>query len=107
MDNNPALTKKLAATFESNPIFEDIAEELGNPGDKVHYMPTHTALKPIRPVGINPHPIKACATRKETLVVTTDTTKLITNAIKPDGSLKEKVPKAFNGDQTKTQKFLN
>ena len=58
-------------------------------------------------VGINPRPVKAHATREETLAATTNTTKLITNAIKLDGSLKGKVPEAFNGDQTKTQKFLN
>jgi hypothetical protein len=31
-----------------------------------------------------------------------DMTKLITNAIKIDGSLKGKVPDAFNRDRTKT-----
>jgi hypothetical protein len=36
-----------------------------------------------------------------------DTTKLITNAIKLNGSLKGKVSEAFDGDHTKTQKFLN
>jgi hypothetical protein len=33
--------------------------------------------------------------------------RVTTNAIKIDGSLKGKVPDAFDGDQTKTQKFLN
>jgi hypothetical protein len=46
-------------------------------------------------------------TREETIAVTMDTTKLITNAIKLDGSLKGKVSEAFDGDCTKTQKFLN
>jgi hypothetical protein len=46
-------------------------------------------------------------TREETIAATMDTTKVITNAIKLDGSLKGKVPEAFDGDHTKTQKFLN
>ncbi len=98
MDNNPALIKKLAVTFELNPIFENIAKELGDFGDRAYYMLTHTALKLIRLVGINSCPIKAHMTREETLMAITNTTKLITNAIKLNRSLKGKVLKAFNGD---------
>jgi hypothetical protein len=58
-------------------------------------------------VGVDPTPLCIWTTRKETIAATMDTTKLITNAIKIDGSLKGKVPDAFDGDQTKTQKFLN
>ena len=64
----------------------------------------------MRPVGINPlsPPLKVCATKEEeSIAATTDTAKLITNTLKLDGGLKGKVPEAFNGNQTKTQKFLN
>jgi hypothetical protein len=46
-------------------------------------------------------------TYSESIAATTDATKLITNTIKIDASLKGKVPKPFTGDQTQTQKFLN
>jgi hypothetical protein len=36
-----------------------------------------------------------------------DTTKLITNAIKLDKNLKEKVPDFFDGNRAKTTKFIN
>jgi hypothetical protein len=58
-------------------------------------------------VGVNPLPLRIRAIREETIAATMDMTKLITNAIKIDGSLKGKVPDAFDGDQTKMQKFLN
>ena len=43
MNTNPALTEKLATTFEYNLIFKDIAKELRDPSDRVYYMSTHTA----------------------------------------------------------------
>jgi hypothetical protein len=114
MDQNPVLTKALAETFTSAPVFTDIIEEIKTPQDRAHYLPTIVpALHVIQPMGVNPpigvNPVPLCirATREETITTTMDTTKLITNAIKIDGSLKGKVPEAFNGDQTKTQKFLN
>jgi hypothetical protein len=50
------------------------------------------------PVGVNPAPLHIRATREETIAATMDTTKLITNAIKIDESLKGKVPDAFDRD---------
>jgi hypothetical protein len=58
-------------------------------------------------VGADPAPLHIRATREETIAATMDMTKLITNAIKISGSLKGKVPDAFDRDQTKMQKFLN
>ena len=108
IDNDPVQTEQLANIFEENPIFEDIAEEIDPPQDRRHYLPTIIpGPQTLRPVGINPTPLKARATREETLAATTDTAKLITNSIKLDGSLKGKVPEPFDGDRTKTQKFIN
>jgi hypothetical protein len=108
MDRNPTLTEELAQTFVAAPVFEDIAEAIETLQDRAHYLLT-IVLSPhiIQPVGVNPLPLRIRATKEETIAATTDTTKLITNAIKLDGSLKGKVPEAFNGDRTKTQKFLN
>jgi hypothetical protein len=108
MDRNSALTEELAQTFVTALIFEDIAEAIETPQDRTHYLPTIVPpAHVIQPVGVNPPPLRIRATREETIAATTDTTKLITNAIKLDGSLKGKVPEAFDGDRTKTQKFLN
>jgi hypothetical protein len=108
MDTNPKRTEELANTFSDNPIFLDVAEEIDAPGDRTHYLPTIVPpITTLRPVGVNPPPLRVRTTREETIGATTDSTKLITNAIKLDGSLKGKVPDAFNGDRTKTQKFLN
>jgi hypothetical protein len=49
-------------------------------------------------VGENPAPLRIRATREETIAATTNMTKLITNAIKIDGSLKGKIPDAFDRD---------
>jgi hypothetical protein len=49
-------------------------------------------------VGVNPAPLHIRATREETITTMIDTTKLITNIIKINGSLKGKVPDAFDGD---------
>ena len=38
---------------------------------------------------------------------TADAAKLIANSIKVDGQLKGQVPDTFDGDRTKTQKFIN
>jgi hypothetical protein len=126
MDWNPVLTKELAETFTSAPVFTDIAKAIETLQDRAHYLPTIVPpLHVIQPVGVNPPvrvnppigvnppvevnplPLRIWATREETITATMDMTKLITNAIKIDGSLKSKVPDTFNRDQTKTQKFLN
>jgi hypothetical protein len=114
MDRNPVLIETLAETFTLAPVFADIAKEIKTPQDRAHYLPTIVlALHVIQPVGVNPlvgvNPmlLRVRATREETIAATMDTTKLITNAIKINGSLKGKVPDAFDGDQTKMQKFLN
>jgi hypothetical protein len=108
------LTEALAETFTLAPVFADIAEEIETPQDWAHYLPMVVpAPHVIQPVGVNPPvevnlaPLCVRATIEETIATITDTTKLITNAIKIDESLKGKVPDAFDGDQTKTQKFLN
>jgi hypothetical protein len=99
MDRNPALTEELAQTFVATPVFEDIAEAIETPQDRAHYLPTIVPpAHVIQPIGVNPPPLRIRATREETIAATTDTTKLITNAIKLDGSLKGKVPEAFDGD---------
>ena len=41
------------------------------------------------------------------VTVAADVAKLISNSIKVDGQLKERVPDTFDGDCTKTQKFMN
>ncbi len=53
MDNNPALTKRLAKTFKTNLIFKNIIKELRNLSNKAHYQPAYIILKPIRLVEIN------------------------------------------------------
>ena len=94
IDENPKQTKRLAQTFMENPVFQDIAEAIDEPQDRAYYLPTilPTALPSMRPVGINPPPLKVWSAREPTIGATTDTTKLITNAIKLDGNLKGKVP---------------
>jgi hypothetical protein len=114
MDRNPVLTEALAETFTSAPVFADIAKEIETPQDRAHYLPTIVPaphiIQPVGvnpPIGINPMPLRIRTTREETIAAMTDMTKLITNAIKINGSLKGKVPEVFDGDQMKTQKFLN
>ena len=104
MDNNPEQTERLAQTFGINPIFQNIAEEIEGTQDREHYLPT--IVPKMKPPSINP-PIRVRATQEETIRATTDASKLITNAIKIDGNLKGKVPEVFDGDRTKTLKFLN
>jgi hypothetical protein len=43
-----------------NPVFQDIAEAIDEPQDRAYYLPTilPTALPSMRPVGINPPPLK-------------------------------------------------
>jgi hypothetical protein len=108
------LTEALAETFTSALVFVDITEEIKAPQDWAHYL-LMIVLVPhiIQPVGVNPSigvnlmPLCIRATREETIIAMIDTTKLITNAIKINGSLKGKVPETFDRDRTKTQKFLN
>jgi hypothetical protein len=101
VEKNPEVTKALATTFMNNPIFEDIAKGIEPPQGRTHYLPT-TLPTPyiIQPVGINPRPMKVCATmlHKEIIVAMTNAMKLIINAIKIDGSLKGRIPKPFKGD---------
>ena len=59
MDNNPEQTERLAQTFGINPIFEDIAEEIGETQDQEHYLPT--IVPKMKPPSINP-PIRVHAT---------------------------------------------
>jgi hypothetical protein len=109
MDKNPEQTERLAQTFMENPVFQDIAEAIDEPQDRAHYLPTTlpTVLPSMRPVGLNPPPLKVRSAQEPTIGATTNTTKLITNAIKLDGNLKGKVPDSFDGDRTKTTKFIN
>jgi hypothetical protein len=99
MDRNPVLTEALAETFTLAPVFVDIAEEIETPQDWAHYLPTVVPVPHIiQPVGVNPVPLCIRATREETITAMIDMTKLITNAIKIDKSLKGKVSEAFDGD---------
>jgi hypothetical protein len=109
MDKNPEQTERLAQTFTENPVFQDIAEAIDEPQDRAHYLPTilPTALPSIRLVGINPPPLKVQSAHKPTIGATTNTTKLITNAIKLDGNLKGKVLNSFDSNRAKTTKFIN
>jgi hypothetical protein len=109
MDKNLEQTERLAQTFMENPVFQDIAEAIDEPQDRAHYLPATlpTILPSMRPVGINPPPLKVRSAHEPTIRATTDTTKLITNTIKLDGNLKGKVSDSFDGDRAKTTKFIN
>src|SRR5712675_673980 len=108
IDMNPAQTELLASHFVDQPIFEDIAEAIEGPQDRRHYLPaTLPSAAGLRPTSINPIRVRSTATEPTTIGVTTDSTRLITNAIKIDGQLKGRVPDTFNGDRTKTQTFMN
>jgi len=107
VDTNPIVTEALAATFEDVRTFEDIAEAVDPPQDRTHYLPTIIPNNPIiRPVGINPPPLRIRSGRGET-IASTGVMDPVTQALRGDGALKGKVPPPFNGDRTKTQKFLN
>jgi hypothetical protein len=99
MDKNPKVTEALAAIFMDNPMFEDIAENI-EPPQKQHYYLLTTLSIPhmIQAVSINLIKAQAMTTQGESITATTDAIKLITNAIKIDGSLKGKVPEPFTGD---------
>jgi hypothetical protein len=60
MDMNLEQTERLAQTFTENLVFQDIVEAVDKPQDRAHYLPTTlpTALPTMRPVGINPPPLK-------------------------------------------------
>ena len=115
VDTNPAQSEALAQEFGDQPIFGDIAEAIDPPQDRTHYLPT--TLGPgarFNPVAINPIWARSTTTKgptapiaPEILAATTDVAKLITNSIKVDGQLKGRVPDTFDGDHTKTQKFMN
>src|SRR5258708_39744119 len=45
VDKNPALTEKLAAIFEDNPVFEDIAEATEPQGPRRDYMPAYVPAR--------------------------------------------------------------
>jgi hypothetical protein len=112
VDTNPALTERLAATFEDNPIFEDIAEANDPPQDRTHYLPTTVPIiRTLRPVGVNPRvntiPLLIRSGREENLAAAVDPSETTSNSVRLDGSLKGKLPEPFDGDRTKTQRFLN
>jgi hypothetical protein len=92
---------------------QGIVEELDPTQDRTHYLPAHVPSASIlKPVSLNPgtktvRVASAHTASEEIISATTDTTKLITNTIKLDGSLKGKVLNSFNGDRTKTIKFMN
>src|SRR5712672_4481489 len=108
IDTNPMQTELLTSLLVEPPIFEDIAEAIEGPQDRSHYLP---AILPsaagLRPTSINPVRVRSTAIEPTTIATTTDSTKLITNAIKIDGQLKGQVPDTFNGDRTKTKTFMN
>jgi hypothetical protein len=109
IDTNPTQTEILASHFADQPIFEDIAEAIEGAQDRSHYLPaTLPSVAGLRPTSINPVRVRSTATTEPaTTAATTDTTRLITNAIKIDGQLKGQVPDTFDGDRTKTQTFMN
>ena len=108
IDTNPVQTELLASHFVDQPIFEDIAEAIEGPQDRRHYLPTTLpSAAGLRPTSINPVRVRSTATEPTTITATTDSTRLITNAIKIDGQLKGRVPDTFDGDRTKTQTFMN
>jgi hypothetical protein len=109
IDTNPAQTEMLASHFTDQPIFEDIAKAIEGTQDRSHYLPaTLPSAAGLRPTSINPVRVRSTATTEPTTIAaTTDSTRLITNAIKIDGQLKGRVPDTFDGDRTKTQTFMN
>src|ERR1700747_1842592 len=113
MDKNPTQTEQLAEELYARSTIQGIAEELDPAQDRTHYLPAHVPSASIlKPVSLNPgtKSVRIASARtapEEIISATTNTTKLITNAIKLDGSLKGKVPDSFNGDRTKTTKFMN
>ena len=110
VDKDPVHTAALAALFEENPVFEDVAEAVDAPEDRTHYLPTilPSAAK-MQPVSLNPIRVRSTSTGGEaaTAAATQDATRLITNAVKIDGQLKGRVPETFDGDRTQAQKFAN
>src|SRR5712672_4216935 len=109
VNKNPVQTTALASQFADQPIFEDIAKAIEGGQDRSHYLPaTLPSASGLRPTSINPVRVRSTATTEPaTAAAMTDTTRLITNAIKIDGQLKGRVPDTFDGNRTKTQTFMN
>jgi hypothetical protein len=109
MDKDLKQIEELAKDLYGWSTLFGTVEELDPEEDRTHHLPTYLpSVNVTQPVSLNP--IRARFTHttpEETIIATVDTTKLITNTIKLDRSLKRKVPKAFNEDWTKTQKFMN
>jgi hypothetical protein len=72
MDDNPGQTEALAQLFDQ-PYLQDITEEIDPPQDRAHYLPTTLPSIPqIRPVEINPTPLRIRTTKEENIKATTD-----------------------------------
>jgi hypothetical protein len=112
MDKNPEQTEALAEHLVGRSTVHGIAEELDPSEDRAHYLPTFVPPRSFAPpVSVNPIRVRSSRTALETTSIgatsAVDVGKLVNNAIKVDGSLKGKVPESFDGDRTKTQKFMN
>ena len=115
IDTNLAQSEALAQEFDNKLMFRDIAEVVDPPQDKTHYLPTtlRSGTK-LNPVTVNPIQVHSTTTGRPTALevpdaaaAAADAAKLIANSIKVDGQLKGQVPDTFDGDQIKTQKFMN
>ena len=115
VDTNPAQSEALAQEFDVQPMFRDIAKAIDPSQDRAHYLPaTLGSGTGLNPVPVNP--IWVCFTTMgrptapgapNAATTAADAAKLIANSIKVDGQLKRQVLDTFNGDRTKTQKFMN
>ena len=96
-------------------MFRDIAEAIDPPQDRAHYLPAILGSGTrLNPVTVNPIQIHSTTTGRptapgapDTATAAADVAKLIANSIKVDEQLKGRVPDTFDGDRTKTQKFMN
>ena len=96
-------------------MFRDIAEAIDPSQDRAHYLSTTLRSETgLSPVTVNP--IWVCSTTTgrptapgvpDTVAAAADAAKLIANSIKVDKQLKGQVSNTFNGNWTKTQKFMN
>jgi hypothetical protein len=112
MDKDPVQTETLAEDLYGRSTLTEIAEEIDPSEDRTHYLPTFVPPpNTMRPISVNPIMARSSRAGPEATSIgatsTVDVGKLVNNAIKVDGSLKGKVPESFNGDRTKTQKFMN
>ena len=115
IDTNLAQFETLAQEFDNQLMFRDIAEVVDPPQDRAHYLPTTLRSGTgLNPVTVNPIQVHSTTMERPTApgvpdaaAAAADAAKLIANSIKVDGQLKGQVPNTFDGDQTKTQKFMN